>query len=339
MLSSAAARGVDVDRLVKMVGCGDGWPGTSDDAMLGIDTYFRLQRGIARELDDLTANLSERKLTYRTGSFVVSQLKRAATLQEVIRSLADHSNMMHGDAYNSVRITGDRISLIVDDSHFPYSFKHDPALARFTGEMLLIKVHCLIDSLAHGLGEAALQRVGVIRARKQPDDGQLAFWTVPIAYGRPAYELIYDFDLACRPMPAPDNPDLTTDGIFSRVISHLDARGDKHAKSYAARALDLISEDLFAQTAVAGRLGISVATLRRRLAEEGTSFRDLVTRSRLERARRMLQRGASVTHVADELGYSDVRAFNRAFKKWQGLTPAAFASRTGAGLSEIVHAD
>lgn len=338
MLASAARKGVNVDRLVALIGCQEGFAGTPAGTPLPLEAYFRLQRGIARELDDLTASLSARRLTYRTGSFVVSQLRRAATLQEVIASMAEHFNMMHGDAYNSVRISGDRLTLVVDDSSFPYTFRDDSGLTHFTGDMLLIKVHCLIDSLAHGLAQRALKRVGLVRARGEPGDGQVRFWTVPVLYRRSAYELVYDHDMACRPIPVPDNPDLTPDGIFSRVISHIASlKGDAEAGNYAARTLDLISEDMFAQSDVAERLGISVATLRRRLAEEGTTFRALVAQNRLERATHLLERGASVTHVAEELGYSDVRAFNRAFKKWQGLTPAAFAARNTASLSESVH--
>ena len=39
----------------------------------------------------------------------------------------------------------------------------------------------------------------------------------------------------------------------------------------------------------------------------------------------MLKRGASVAQATEALDYSDIRAFNRAFKRWKGKTPAAFA--------------
>ena len=76
---------------------------------------------------------------------------------------------------------------------------------------------------------------------------------------------------------------------------------------------------------IAARLGISVATLRRRVSEEETSFRTLLLQVRCEEAKAMLERGRSVNQVSEQLDYSDIRAFNRAFKKWAGQTPAAFA--------------
>ena len=70
---------------------------------------------------------------------------------------------------------------------------------------------------------------------------------------------------------------------------------------------------------------MSVATLRRRLSEEGSHFRQLLLTARLRRAEAMLRRGCSVARTTEELEYSDIRAFNRAFKRWKGQTPAAFA--------------
>ncbi|MEO0754267.1 MAG: helix-turn-helix domain-containing protein, partial [Pseudomonadota bacterium] len=63
---------------------------------------------------------------------------------------------------------------------------------------------------------------------------------------------------------------------------------------------------------------------RRRLEESGLRFRDLVKQSRLGQAEAMLQRGQSVGQVSEALAYSDIRAFNRAFKQWKGVTPAVF---------------
>ena len=92
-----------------------------------------------------------------------------------------------------------------------------------------------------------------------------------------------------------------------------------------ARTLELIENGCVKQADVALRFDISVATHRRRLEEEGVSFRDLVADVRLSRAENLLKRGRSISQIAEELDYSDIRAFNRAFKKWKGLTPAAYA--------------
>ncbi len=73
---------------------------------------------------------------------------------------------------------------------------------------------------------------------------------------------------------------------------------------------------------VAAELGHTGRTLRRRLASLGTSYRDIVQEQRSLKACRMLGYGeASMTHVAEMLGYSDAAVFSRAFKKWTGVAP------------------
>lgn len=72
-------------------------------------------------------------------------------------------------------------------------------------------------------------------------------------------------------------------------------------------------------------LDVSTATLRRRLDDEGESFSGILEALRREAAEQHLgQPQLSITDVAFLLGFSDVRAFCRAFKRWTGKTPSAF---------------
>jgi AraC-like DNA-binding protein len=72
-------------------------------------------------------------------------------------------------------------------------------------------------------------------------------------------------------------------------------------------------------------LGMSPRSLRRRLADEGTSYRTLVRSVvALSAARWVRHEHGSLKEVAAALGFSDPAAFNRAFKRWTGITPGAF---------------
>ncbi|AOZ69563.1 AraC family transcriptional regulator [Rhodobacter xanthinilyticus] len=72
-------------------------------------------------------------------------------------------------------------------------------------------------------------------------------------------------------------------------------------------------------------LGLSPATLRRRLAAEGQSFAAIRDELRARRAEEMLRDGAlGIAQIAAELGYSEPSAFHRAFRGWRGTSPAAF---------------
>jgi AraC-like DNA-binding protein len=73
---------------------------------------------------------------------------------------------------------------------------------------------------------------------------------------------------------------------------------------------------------VAAALQLSTRTLRRRLGEEGASFRELSERVRVQTAQHLLrEQGMTVAAAAERLGFSDARAFRRAFKRWQGQVP------------------
>jgi len=76
---------------------------------------------------------------------------------------------------------------------------------------------------------------------------------------------------------------------------------------------------------VARALRVSPRTLKRRLAELGTSYSELRGDQRRQRALLLLDdRSLSVTEVAARLGYTELPNFTRAFRKWTGMTPAAY---------------
>lgn len=73
----------------------------------------------------------------------------------------------------------------------------------------------------------------------------------------------------------------------------------------------------------ASELGMSGRTLRRKLAEEGTSYQQELDDVRQKLAREYFQRGgSSVTEIAMTLGFSDASAFAKAFRRWTGMAPS-----------------
>jgi AraC-like DNA-binding protein len=82
----------------------------------------------------------------------------------------------------------------------------------------------------------------------------------------------------------------------------------------------------------ARKLGMSVATLRRRLEAEGTSFASIVDDLRRRLAERHLrEREPAVSEIALLLGFSNVTAFHRAFRRWTGIAPTEYRARARAG--------
>lgn len=77
----------------------------------------------------------------------------------------------------------------------------------------------------------------------------------------------------------------------------------------------------------AADLHLDVRTLRRRLAAEGTSFRQLLDEVRHGRALELLALDVPVAEIARELGYSETSTFTRTFTRWEGVPPSRALER------------
>lgn len=122
-----------------------------------------------------------------------------------------------------------------------------------------------------------------------------------------------------------ERPLVTRDGALRQLLQRYLRDRQREVETGLAASERLLR--LFAQYGgwvpslddAARALGFSSRTLRRRLREEGKSYRKLVEKHRIELALEILQTGpAYAKQVAQRVGFSDVTAFHRAFKRWTG---------------------
>jgi AraC-like DNA-binding protein len=129
-------------------------------------------------------------------------------------------------------------------------------------------------------------------------------------------------------------PLLTADAGLHRVLERhaeeLLARLPK-LQSLSGRVRELILRELQGGNpgviSIAEKLRTSVRTLRRRLAEEGTTHEALLDELRKSLADRYLLESIPVPRVAVLLGFSNATSFHRAFRRWYGTTPERYRSR------------
>jgi AraC-like DNA-binding protein len=107
-----------------------------------------------------------------------------------------------------------------------------------------------------------------------------------------------------------------------RVRALMSSRRDREAPDMAAASREL---------------GLSVRSLRRRLEEEGTSYRELTQSMLYESACSMLRNPElTLQAIAHALGFADSSTFHRAFLRWSGSTPAAYrAAALHPGVSGL----
>jgi AraC-like DNA-binding protein len=112
----------------------------------------------------------------------------------------------------------------------------------------------------------------------------------------------------------------------------------RQGSAYSHRVQALLTQQSAPQrvpmSTVASRLKISERSLYRHIADEGTSYRALVEASAASVAKRMLQRERrTIQETAYLMGFSEVTAFHRAFKRWTGTTPHRFRASCHLGAT------
>ncbi len=110
-------------------------------------------------------------------------------------------------------------------------------------------------------------------------------------------------------------------------LDHLDSTAPARdfAGSVRQVAGTLLPEGYPPIEAVAEIAGLPVRSLQRRLRAEGHSYSELVEQARYQAARQLLRDGGiAITEIALDVGYSDAANFNRAFRRWTGVTPREF---------------
>lgn len=81
-------------------------------------------------------------------------------------------------------------------------------------------------------------------------------------------------------------------------------------------------------------LGVNARTLRRQLAQFGTTYQGLTDECQAMVAVNLLAEGRlTLKQIAHAVGYSTVSSFHRAFKRWHGVTPIEWKER-GASSSD-----
>jgi AraC-like DNA-binding protein len=123
---------------------------------------------------------------------------------------------------------------------------------------------------------------------------------------------------------------------FAALTHALEAQLGRPMQSWRVRVENLLGDSIETRPAgseLAARLGLSLRTLERHLAREGTSLRQLRDQSGRAMFESLLRGpGMGLAAVAARLGYCDESALSRATRRWYGCT-AAEARRRLAGKS------
>lgn len=136
------------------------------------------------------------------------------------------------------------------------------------------------------------------------------------------WRLVFRASDAERPFQA-SNRELaqSNDHVLESVLQSL--RQDDLVSRVKRAMVDELPSGTPSENRIAKAVSLSARSLQRRLAEQRTSFSDLLAAVRRELAERyVLDHGLPVTEISYMLGFSDLSSFSRAFKRWTGRSPA-----------------
>ncbi len=141
-----------------------------------------------------------------------------------------------------------------------------------------------------------------------------------LLFDQPGYAMFFPADVLLRPVAQAD-PQLKI--LLDTYLETLEL-SSKHFTSRQVEKLirGFLSTGECTLVHIAGFLSVSVRALQNRLDAEHTSFQMLLDKVRRELAVKHLSRGdMQLTQVAYLLGYSELSAFSRSFKRWYGTSP------------------
>ncbi|PCC66897.1 AraC-type DNA-binding protein [Nannocystis exedens] len=150
-------------------------------------------------------------------------------------------------------------------------------------------------------------------------------FAAPLRFGAVEDALVFPRAVLELPMQGADAGLAGT--LLPQLEHELRGRGGEAAFVAALRGQvqALLGEGEALAESVARALGTSERTMQRRLRQAGTSFREVVDAVRRETAlARLGRRDATVTDIAFMLGFSDLSAFSRAFRRWTGASPSEY---------------
>lgn len=158
--------------------------------------------------------------------------------------------------------------------------------------------------------------------RPASSEAQEKMFRCRVTWGAEHWAIVFRGEDAARPFLA-SNREIaqSSDHVLESVLQSL--RQDDLVSRVKRAMVEELPSGTPSESRIAKAVSLSGRSLQRRLAEQRTSFQDLLASVRRELAERYVRDLAlPVTEISYMLGFSDLSAFSRAFKRWTGRSPA-----------------
>ncbi|HYD46912.1 MAG TPA: AraC family transcriptional regulator ligand-binding domain-containing protein [Terriglobales bacterium] len=244
--------------------------------------------------------------------FIAYSMLCAANLRETFAFFAEFQELCIDAHILSLEQRGDRDAICLHPAIEPAPSKHH-------AEFLFV---LFVRAGRHILGERFAPAAIHLRRTVPPLTREYtAAFGCPVYWDQARDEMLVESKWMLQPSPY-SHPE-TVRMLRERAAAF---RQQYTAPNWSARVKALVERMMrdgeSSIAMVAKNLGVSPRTLQRRLTEEGVRFEEVRDGARRALALELLGRDqVRIAEVAQQLGFSDARAFRRAFQRWTGMAP------------------
>lgn len=310
--------GYCIDNIPELLEC-CGAPASSfsvSDDYVDSGMAWTVLSSVGHQVGDEFLGLSTHPVAPGSTQLMVARAMQEPTLGEAIRAFSEAANILWPDVHSELKFR-------LDEMHYCMTFKDGSLDARqIFLELACIPFYCTFQWLADTkfpvirFRTANFRPSGVIHHLASPDCG--------VQFEGEGVDIVLPRNVEHLPTTKRSLADWRSE-IFQIFLNILEKRKSgtttPRLQSFVASAL---RSGMTGQEEVAESAGISVATLRRNLALERTSFRELSDHVFRESVSNFIASGEPIEAVAEKMGYADARSFRRAFKRVFGVNPSTF---------------
>lgn len=283
-------------------------------ARISVQQLADLQTSAMQALGDESLGYADRPVPLGTWDMMCHAVITTQTLGQALHRYCRFYELMAGGMQLALRLQDDvaQVELAASAS----------AHGAYFSELCLLNTHrfaCWLVQEELPLREVHFRHAPSARAI----DYRLMFMGNPVAFEQDDTSLYFGPSLFEKPIQQ-------TPQSLHRYLRHpvLTMLTTTYDFSWTAKVRAQLRQNLLFMPElpdVAAALELHPQTLRRRLAAEGNTFKQIKSDIRRDTALHFLgKRTLSVEEVAHRAGFSEASAFIRAFKGWTGLTPYAY---------------
>jgi len=320
-LASAQAAGVDTAAALTAAGIEPGQLSEPDTRLSG-ERFEPLVMELARRSGDPLFGLHASEYLPPAAFNVIGYIAlSASTLLEALAKVARYERRVGDLGSVETQLRGNE-SRVIWHCRFPRQPVRRHLIENVFASWLRY-TRWLADDLALTPDQVWFEHPGP-RAPREEREYQRLFGC-PVHFNQPCSALIGNRDMLARPPRRPDPQQLYP--LEDHAARQLETLGI--ATSLSLRVRHYLQEALGGplpdRDQVARALRLNTRTLHRHLTAEGTGWRQILDSVRLERAKtRLLESRCPQAEIAADLGYADIRCFQRSFKRHTGVTPGEY---------------